>query len=759
MWVLAGLLAFSAIAAGQDKPAAKEAEKPKDGIELPIKPTRKIEFDTQEVTWPSLDISPDGKTIVFEMLGDLYTMPAEGGDAKLLVGGSCYDGMPRFSPDGKKVVFISDRSGADNVWICNADGKELKALSQGRNTQWLSPSFTPDGNYVIASKGSGYLPSFALQMFDVKGGSGFGVGPAGLLPGTLNDPRVGRPTPSRMGIVSSPDNKFFFFTERKGPWQYNQDNGGQTQVFKLDRTTGKVENVTNEDGGAMRPLVSPDGKTLLYFTRFHNKTGLKALNLGSGDTRWVAYPVERDDMESRSTRDLMPGYAFTPDGKSIILGMNGKIQRLALDSGQAAVIPFKAHVSQMIGEEVHFDYKIEDSPMVKSKIVRDAVLSPDGQNVAFCAFEKLWVMNLKDRKPRRMTDSASNEFNPSWSPDGKRVVFASWLGKDGGELRIADLDGTSRTVTSYRAFYAGPVFTPDGRNIVFTTGTTEQGLDSAIRQEEPQQDELEPSEIGRNTRYIPQYLKIIPEFGGTAKTLMASPGGYYFLKDPERLYVTTGAGVSSMRLDGTDTHEIVRFSGATPQSFPRGVTLSPDGTQALVDVDFKLYTATLPPTGEVVSIGTSGGSVPVKKISQDGGENAQWSADGKTLFWTLGNKLYLQGVGEEKPTEIPVTVELPRHTAQGTVLLKGARLITMNGDRVIENGDILIIDNRISKVGPSGSFPVPKDAKIMPMKGKTISPGYVDTHSHWFGSTQTGYPTSWAYLVCWVGGVLPLAPS
>jgi hypothetical protein len=208
-----------------------------------------------------------------------------------------------------------------------------------------------------------------------------------------------------------------------------------------------------------------------------------------------------------------------------------------------------------------------------------------------------------------------------------------------------------------------------------------------------------------------------------------------------------------MRLDGTDVKEIVRFNGATPNASAGGVALSPDGSQALVEADFKLYTAALPQTGEVLTIGTTGSAVPVKKLSQEGGDNYAWLPDGKGVFWTLGKKIYIQSLADEKPTEIPVTVELPRSKPHGTVLLRGATLITMKGDQIIKSGDILVVDNRIKKVGPVGSFYVPREATILQMKGKSISPGYVDTHSHWFGNTQTGFPMSWAYLVNLAYGV------
>lgn len=747
--LLISALALAVPVFAQDKPA----EKPKDGIDLPIKPTRKIEFTTQEVTWASLDLSPDGKTIVFELLGDLYTMPIEGGEAKLLVGGHCYDGMPRFSPDGKKLVFVSDRSGADNLWICNADGTDLKAVSQGRGSAWLSPAFTPDGNYVMGSKGMNYLPSYSLQMFDLRGGSGLGFGPPGLLPGTLNDNLVARPGPSRYGIQSSADGKYFYFAERKGPWQYDQANGGQSQVFRMDRVLGKIEIITSEDGGAMRPVLSPDGKSMLYFTRFRNQTGLKSMELSSGDTKWVAYPVDRDEMEGRATRDFMPGYAFTPDGKSIVLGLNGKIQRMSLSDGKATNIPFKAKVSQTIGEEVHFKHKIEDSPTVKAKIARSPVLSPDRSTVAFVAFGKIWLKKVDSGQATRLTNSEDSEFSPSWSPDGSRLTYSSWNAKKGGSINVVSADGSGRrAVTSAKAYYGNPIFTPDGRTILFTSTTYQRGVDTAVRIH-GEDDELEAAEIGRGPRYSPVQLRIIPASGGEAKFLMNVPGSYFFLKDPERLYVRTGAGLVSMRLDGTDTQEIVKFSGTSQNSGAGNIALSPDGTKALVDIDFKLYSANIPFAGQAVTIGTPAGSVPVKKVAQDGGDDIAWTADGSGFFWARGNKAYIQEQTADKPKVIELSVEMPRHMPKGNLLLRGARLITMNGDEIINSGDILIVNNRISKIGKRGSFEIPAGTKIMPMDGKTISPGYVDTHSHWFGNRETAFPMSWAYLTNLAYGV------
>ena len=121
--------------------------------------TRKVEFDTHEGTWISLDVSPDGNTIVFELLGDLYTIPVAGGTATRITSGPAFDSQPRYAHDGKHIVFLSDRSGAENIWICDADGKNPKALTKGPNNLYASPIWTPDGNYILASRTSGVLGS------------------------------------------------------------------------------------------------------------------------------------------------------------------------------------------------------------------------------------------------------------------------------------------------------------------------------------------------------------------------------------------------------------------------------------------------------------------------------------------------------------------------------------------------------------------------------------------------------------------------
>jgi Tol biopolymer transport system component len=105
-----------------------DSEKAAKGLTL--KTERELKFTTDEGTWITVDVSPDGKQIVFDLLGHIYLMPITGGEAKAITSGQGFDSMPHFSPDGNRIVFISDRSRAENVWVANADGTHLERLTE-----------------------------------------------------------------------------------------------------------------------------------------------------------------------------------------------------------------------------------------------------------------------------------------------------------------------------------------------------------------------------------------------------------------------------------------------------------------------------------------------------------------------------------------------------------------------------------------------------------------------------------------------------
>lgn len=758
---------LSVLAQDAEKPEDKKDEKKAE--ELPLKPAGSVKFTTNEGTWMSLDVSNDGQTILFDMLGDIYTLPASGGEARKIIGGMSFESQPVFSPDGKSIVFLSDRSGAENVWVAKADGTEPKAITKGPKTMYVSPSWTADGNYIIVSKSEQSIGTFHPYMYHKDGGSGVSVGPA---PPPLPAPgQQGPPPPprqNRMGAVATADGKHIFYAQRTGAFDYNA-RFPLWQIFRFDRDTSEASRVTNAQGSAMRPLLSPDGKNLIYATRYGTKTALRVRNLESNQERWLINGVTRDDQESRATRDVFPGYDFMPDGKTLIVPVDGKIKRVDFATGQAADVPFTVNVDLEIGPRVHSDYRVDDSPTVKARLIRYPTLSPDGKRVAFTAFNKLYVMDLPGGQPKRVTTGTEGEFMPTWSPDGKSLAYVTWTRQGGYIYSVAANGGAPKRLTNSAAFYSYPAFSPDGQKIVYITGAVDDQLFADIREgheySSPEEEALHghhgEREVTGSGGGTGLDLRYIPANGGNSTLISPTQGGRlpHFSKDPNRVFVTTGQGLASIRLDGFDRRVHLRVTGkGTPPQLPNAsvIKISPEGDRAFVDLQGKHYLVTIPKAGkETVNVALSGptAAVPFKKMSAFGGDYLSWSADGKTVSWSWGTKLYRQSINEDKPETYDITVEAPRKKPTGTVVISGARIVTMKGDEILEKGDIVVTDNRIAAIGPKGRVTIPAGAKTIDVTGKTIIPGLVDVHAHMWPPRDLQQTQVWQYLANLAYGV------
>jgi Tol biopolymer transport system component/imidazolonepropionase-like amidohydrolase len=779
------LFALSAATQDEKKDETDKKDEKKKDESLPLKPAGKVTFTTDEGTWLSLDLSPDGQTIVFDLLGDIYTLPVAGGEAKKIIGDMSFESQPKFSPDGKLIVFLSDRTGAENVFVSKPDGSEIKPITKGRGPgiqMFVSPSWTPDGNYIIASKSERGISTYHPYLYHKDGGTGVSVGPPPPPPPTPGQPN---PTPqppqlNKMGAVASPDGRFIYYSQRTGAFSYNAQ-FPLWQIVRFDRETGETATITNAQGSAMRPVLSPDGKKLVYATRYGLKTALRVRDLETSAERWLINGVTRDDQESRATRDTFPGYAFTPDGNALIVLIDGKINRVDFETGQAQVIPFTAKVEADIAPRVYAQYRVDDGANVQARLIRYPALSPDGKRVAFTAFNKLYVMDLASAgasgKPRRVTNLNTGEFMPAWSPDGNYLAFVTWSREGGHIYRVAMNGGAEagaqpQQLTKRAAYYAYPVYSPDNSKIAFVTGAVADQLFADLNQDHefssPEEAALHGHEgevtgVGQTTGTD---LRYIPADGGDATLIAPTQGGRFphFTKDPHRIYVTTFQGLASVRLDGFDrrVHLKVTGTGAPPQQTPASrIQLSPDGDRAFVDLQGKHYLVTVPKAGkETVNVSITGptptAAVPVKKLSAEGGDHIAWAADGKTLTWSWGTKFYWQGLAAEKPDSVDVVVEQTRHRPKGTVVLTGARVITMKGDEVIEKGDIVVTDNRIVSVSPTpakGRAKYPAGAQVIDVAGKTIMPGIVDVHAHMWPPRDVHQTQVWQYLANLAYGV------
>jgi Tol biopolymer transport system component/imidazolonepropionase-like amidohydrolase len=755
----------------------RDADEPRPPEGFTLKTAETLEFSTDEVTWMQVDVSPDGRTIVFDLLGDLYTLPIAGGEATRIMGGLSFESQPTWSPDGKSLAFLTDRTGVENLWVADADGSNPRAVSEDTKTNdrpqiMVSPAWTPDGQFIVVSKSRPPEPgTFGLFMYHRDGGTGVRVGPAPP-PQPSPDAPPGPPPPpppNKMGAVVSPDGRFIYYTQRTGTFTYNA-RFPLWQVYRHDRDTGDVMQVTNAQGSAIRPAISPDGKWMVFGTRHKAATGLRVRSLETGVERWLAYPVTRDDQESRASRDTLPRYDFMPDGKSLIVPIAGKLQRIDFETGAATPIPFTAKVQAEIAPRVYTPVRVDDEGMVRARLIRWPTVSPDGRRLVFSAMNRLFAIDLPAGTPRLLTNAANaaeGEFMPAWSPDGRSVVYTTWTTTGGHIKRVSADGGQPETLTRHEGYYLDPSYTPDGARVVFLSGAASDQLYSILLDTPPpDQQERDGSlrEIGGVSPPNTLEIRWMPAAGG-ATTLVASAqngrGPHFARSDSTRVYVTTARGLQSITMDGYDRRTHLRVQGSGPGNNPPGaeeIRLSPDGTRAFVSLQGKHYLVTVPRAGrETVEVRVQGRAesttVPVKRLSRDGGDYLRWSADGRSVSWAWGAQFFRQDVDAADPQKIDVIVERPRARPKGSVLLRGARIVTMKGTEVIARGDILVTDNRIAAVGRTGSLTVPAGARTIDVEGKTIMPGLVDAHSHMWAPRGLHQTEVWQYLANLAYGV------
>ena len=747
---------------------------------LPLEPARWAEFTTSEGTWISLDVSPDGQTIVFDMLGDLYAMPISGGTAVRLTEGMGHDMQPRFSPDGERIVFVSDRSGDNNVWLMPAAGGEPTQLSKGVGSRFLSPDWVPDGDYIVVSRAAPRRGLEKLWLYHVDGGTGLEMvgGPGGM---------------RLMGPAIDSEGRYVWHSQRNGTWSYNAILP-QYQLWVYDRQTGTRTPMTNRYGSAFRPTLSPDGVWLAYGSRHDADTGIRLRQLDSGEEHWLAHPVQRDDQESTANMDVLPGYSFTPESDALVISYGGGIWRVPVDGSDPTEIPFTVNARVAVGPEVSFEYPIEDTPTFIVKQIRDARPSPDGSRIVFTALDRLYTATLPDGEPERLTDEEIGEFQPVWSPDGSSVAYVTWDDDAGdGHIKRVSADGGSpSTVTTAPAYYQQLAWSPDGDRIVAIRSSrrnVQEAIDPFIG-------------LGLDAEFV-----WVPSGGGDL-TVIGPTGGRqqpHFTSDPDRIYsygrsradpvVGSPAGgpttlaLVSTRWDNTDVKQHLRVTAridvsagsvadgyqlsetsdlVMPQEFDEDgearelipersaglVLMAPQGDMALAQIGSDVYTIIVPRLGATVpTVQVSkpdSAAVPVSKLNDLGVEFPTWGADGRSVHWSIGNAFLsydlddAAGDANYVASEQRIEVTADRDIPQGTVVLRGGRAITMNGGEIIENADIVITNNRITRVS-AGPGAVPDGAQVIDVSGKTILPGFVDTHAHMWNLRGVHWARPWIY--------------
>ena len=724
--------------------------------------TREIDFTTSEGTRTSIDLSPDGSWIAFDLLGHIYRMPASGGEAQVLTqaSGVALNFQPRISPDGRTIAFISDRSGQYNLWVMNADGTNPRAVFTDLNTTAVEPAWMPDGKSIVVRRGGrgggegGGGSGGGIWRYHKDGGTGIQlIGTAAAGRGGGGGGGGGAPAwPTISG-----DGRYLYYHVGVNVATGEPLNGAY-QLRRYEFRTGEILDITSGEsngaaagrmssGGAVAPEVSPDGRWLAFARhipdgtlsfknhKFGPRTALWVRDLKTGAERLLMDPIEPMVASGSKTLGILPRYKWASDGKSVLITQGGKIRRVDVATRQVTTIAYTAKVHRTISEMARKEFRITDEPL-QVKFFRWPTATRDGRTVAFQAVGRIFVKDGADGAPRRVTPASFQplEYAPAWSPDGRSLAFVTWDDTGRGHVwRVPAAGGAPQRLTREAGDYVDPVWSPDGRSVIVARGegaTARQGTLTHNSYYELVRIAANPTAAG-DTGVA---LRAITGRGGARTQLVRpsfGPEGRIFYPEqrtapPAAAGAPAGRGgmaLVSVAADGSDKQDHLSFPNAEE------IVPSPGGDWVAFQEGDNIYVTSL-------AWGTMGddplrvekrrGAMPVTPLTRDGGLFPRWR-DSVTVEYGSGGRYYAHNMMTGRTDTVALKLSVPRDVPTGSVALTNARIVTLANRRVIDRGTIVVRGSRIACVGACSLQGVDR---TIDANGKTIIPGFVDMHAH-----------------------------
>ena len=689
-----------------------------------------VAISTNETTWSSLDVSPNGKFMIFDMLGDLYKVDIKGGNATPLIQDFAWNIHPAISPDGKQVAFVSDRDGLSNVWVMDIDGTHLKQITREKKDIIHAPKWSPDGEYLVVTKGimsSRSIPAGEIWMYHKSGGDGLQIKARNS--GKRDQQNIADP-------AFSHDGRYIYFTENTVPgsrFEYNRDPlEGIFAITRYDRESGDERRYISGTGGAVVPTPSPDGKYVAFVRRVKDKTALFLKDIKTGTETPLTFALERDMQEGFGSEGYFTYFDWTPDASAIVYWSRGKFHIINVDSKETETLNVHIDTTVKFADALRFPVDVAPDN-VEVKMTRWSQMSPNGKTILFQALGKLYVRDVKSGKVKRLTkQNDHDEYYPRYSNDGKSIVYTTWNDQDLGTVRVVSARGGKGKVISVQpGHYIEPSFSTDGKKVVFRKFTGGSLLDPKYS--------VDPGIYVANLK------------NDTVEKVADSGYNAHFAGDNERIFFTESAGgkayyetqLSSVNLKGNDKR--THLYGADKVSEYK---LSHDKKWVAFVYQFKTYVTPFVENGKKITVGPNMTSLPVTQLSSRAGEYLTWSADNSTVSWFNGPTLFtrsldeafafVDGAPETLPDPVAEGIDLSFTTKAdkptGYTALMGGKIVTMRDadstQEVIEDGVVLIKDNRIAAVGKRGEVDIPDNTLQIDTQGKTIIPGLIDAHAH-----------------------------
>lgn len=634
---------------------------------------------THEGTALGFDLSPDGRRIVFDLVGQLWELPAGGGEARPLtdaVRDTAEDLDPSWSPDGRRIVFRGERRGRTGLWLLEPGAGRPRQLTQLPDPDGFDgqAAWSPDGSTIAFVRlsppgdGSGRWHS-RLALLDLAGGEPRELPLPARVGSDVRDP-AWHPDGRRLAVAAA---------------SATGNDGGR--IWLVEPGTGYAALLTSQ--AALAPAFAPDGSRLAFFAPDSaDRMQLWMLRLdvpGAVPTRLTSQP------------DVTPARArWARDGRSLMYGANGRLWRVAAAAAsRPAEIGFTAALSferpRRALPPARFPRPGTPQPV---RAFMGLALSPDAGQVGMLALGRLWVMPVGGA-PREVAEVPFGAHHLAWSPDGRTLAWSAGPWREEDLFETEPATGRTRRITALAGREDHPMFAPDGRWLAFSHEPVE---DSTVLRIVEVRD-LPVSDPG-HTHALAWHSGADAAWSPASDHLLYLTGGFA----PGR--PTRGAVV---RLSGGE-REVPRVpdSPLFPQWTEGGLVFVRHARVWRVPFD----------SGGMLSEPVPLGSNPALYASA--------ARDG-TVLYVSGGGLHLRSPdGRERRLGWPLSYTPPM---PGPLLIRNARIVDGTGRPATPPRDIVIEQGRIARIGAPGTN-APDSARVVDARGGYVIPGLMDLHAH-----------------------------